>query len=110
MKRTERAPRTLWNGRAVRYISKYLDEIAKGLLSVDHSRDSAREILPQILDATIRIVGANAGNIQLLGGDGALRIAAQVGFEKPFLEFFETVSDTSSACGSALKSGARIIV
>ncbi len=66
-------------------------------------------LLHDILDAAIEITGAAMGNIQLLEGDG-LRITAQRGFERPFLEFFGTVADGEAACGAALQRGARVIV
>jgi PAS domain S-box-containing protein len=67
--------------------------------------------LHEILDAAIAITGADKGNVQLFDpGSGALTIAAQRGFEAPFLEFFKSISDDSSACGMAMRSGGRIIV
>src|SRR5262249_51707118 len=39
-----------------------------------------------------------------------LRIVAQRGFRRPFLDFFECVHDGQAACGAALKSAERIIV
>jgi len=40
----------------------------------------------------------------------SLKIAAQHGFNPPFLRFFESVRDDSSACAAAMRSGQRIIV
>jgi PAS domain S-box-containing protein len=70
------------------------------------------ECLRQILDAAIAITGANKGNIQLLDSkSGTLRIAAQRGFEKPFLDFFSAVHDgEGAACGAALQSAERVVV
>jgi PAS domain S-box-containing protein len=66
-------------------------------------------LLNEILDAAIELTGANMGNIQLLDG-GVLKIAAQRGFEEPFLNFFNTVHEGQAACGAAMRSGARVVV
>ena len=39
-----------------------------------------------------------------------LTIAAQRGFEDPFLNFFASVRDDASACAAAIRSGERVIV
>ncbi len=65
-------------------------------------------LLHDILDAAIAITGAQMGNIQLVDGD-VLRIVAQRGFDKPFLEFFASVHG-EAACGAALQRGERVIV
>ncbi len=66
-------------------------------------------LLHEILDAAIEITGAQMGNIQLLEGD-LLRIIAQRGFEKPFLQFFDAVHGDQAACGTALQRGERVVV
>ena len=66
-------------------------------------------LLHDILDVAIEITGAQMGNIQLLDGD-VLRIAAQRGFDRPFLEFFASVHGAQAACGAALQRGERVIV
>ena len=66
-------------------------------------------LLHDILDAAIEITGAQMGNIQLLEGD-LLRITAQRGFDRPFLEFFDSVHGEQAACGTALQRGERVIV
>jgi PAS domain S-box-containing protein len=69
-----------------------------------------QEGMGEMLDATIGMLGADMGNVQLLEG-GTLRIAAQRGFREDFLEFFREVSaDDDSACGRALRTGERIII
>ncbi len=62
-------------------------------------------VLSRVLTAT----GTEMGNIQVLEG-GVLRIAAQQGFDRPFLDFFAAVKDDESACGQALQTGQRVIV
>ena len=72
----------------------------------DHNRN-----LNAVLDTAIAIAGADKGNLQLLDPTtGALSIAAQRGFEEPFLNFFAAVRDDASACAAAMKSGERVIV
>jgi GAF domain-containing protein len=66
-------------------------------------------LLHDILDAAVAITGAQMGHIQLLDGD-CLRIAAQRGFETPFLEYFDSVDGERAACGTALQRGERVIV
>ena len=66
-------------------------------------------LLHDILDAAIEITGAQMGNIQLLEAD-VLRITAQRGFERPFLEFFASVHGDQAACGAALQRAERVIV
>jgi PAS domain S-box-containing protein len=69
------------------------------------------QCLHRILDAAIVIVGAQKGNIQLFDASSrSLRVIAQRGFGKPFLKFFENVTDDASACATALQTGARIVV
>ena len=67
--------------------------------------------LKDILNVSIEITGADKGNIQLVENEtGGLRLAAQSGFEEPFLEFFGEVIDNSTTCGVAMASGQRVVV
>jgi PAS domain S-box-containing protein len=69
-------------------------------------------ILYEVLDAIMELQGANFGDVQLYDdATGTLKIVAHRGVSQEFLDYFETVdaSDTS-ACGLALRSGARIII
>ena len=71
---------------------------------VQHNLDTA-------LDVAIEMSGADKGNIQIFDAlSTALTIAAQHGFDPPFLRFFESVRDDRSACAAAMRSGQRIIV
>lgn len=65
--------------------------------------------LQSALQTALAATGAERGNIQIVAPQG-LRIAAQIGFEQPFLDFFACVGDARSACGAAMSSGARVIV
>ena len=71
-----------------------------------------RQGLDEILTATIELLSADMGNIQLLDLQRkVLVIAAQRGFGQEFLDFFREVSgEDESACGKALRSGERIII
>ena len=65
-----------------------------------------------ILDAAIELTGAARGKLQLLDEPShALRIVAQRGFERPYLEFLESVDQThTAACAAALRAGQRVVV
>ena len=73
---------------------------------------SLNEGLDEMLAATIEMLGADFGHIQLLNVDrGVLTIETQRGFKQDFLQFFrEASANDNSACGRALRSGERIIV
>src|SRR5262252_5515836 len=69
------------------------------------------QCLEMILDAAVSITGADKGNIQLPDpGSAELVIAAQRGFEEPFLNFFARVRDGTSACGAAMLSAQSVLV
>ncbi len=74
--------------------------------------ESLEDGLQEMLAATITMLGADRGNVQILNAERrVLRVAAQSGFKPDFLEFFREVSvDDHSACGRALRSGRRILV
>lgn len=85
-----------------------LEEIARALRQSSPRADSAT-ILHDLLSAASRITHTDMGNIQLVEG-GALVIKAQVGFEKPFLDYFAVVSHGHFGCGAALEARRRIVV
>jgi len=68
------------------------------------------ELCESALDAALAVAGTDLGNLQLLDESGTLRIAAQRGFEAPFLEFFAGVKGAESACGVALILGRQYSV
>ena len=74
--------------------------------------NDVQRCLDEILNAAIAVTGADKGNLHRLNPEtGTLVIAAQRGFEGPFLRFFSSVrSDEPSSCGGALQSGERVIV
>jgi PAS domain S-box-containing protein len=66
--------------------------------------------LQAMLDATLDLLDADMGNIQLLQ-DERLHIAVQKGFGPDFLDFFREVSsEDDSACGRALRCGERTLI
>ncbi|MCX4243820.1 sensor histidine kinase [Paraliomyxa miuraensis] len=66
--------------------------------------------LEEMLDATIGLLDADKGHIQLLDGD-TLRIVAQQGFDPDFVDSFGAVTATEeSACGRALRRGEPIVI
>jgi PAS domain S-box-containing protein len=68
-------------------------------------------LLLEIVDAAIEVTEADKGNVQLFDAStGCLHLAASRGFDRPFLEAFETVRDGRAACGAALRDRARVVV
>jgi chemotaxis methyl-accepting protein methylase/signal transduction histidine kinase/PAS domain-containing protein len=68
-------------------------------------------LLNEIVAAAIEITSAVMGTIQVVDDTGGLTIAAQTGFEAPFLDFFKRVdASTDSAYGAVLTSRRRVIV
>lgn len=67
--------------------------------------------LQEMLQATIGMLGADMGNVQVMNSKGMLNIAAQQGFQREFLDYFyEVATDKDCACGRALRSGERIMI
>lgn len=69
------------------------------------------QVLMEIVDTAIAISDADFGNIQLLDAKSSkLKIVAQRGFPKWWLEFWNEVQEGQGVCGTALETGKRIIV
>ena len=67
--------------------------------------------LQEILAAATALLRSDKGHVQLLGHDGVLRIVAQHGFERAFLEAFrEVTQEHPGAAGRALRTGRRVII
>ena len=66
----------------------------------------------EIVEAAIAITKADKGNVQLIDpSTGKLKIAAQRGFDLPFLKFFEFVdAGDAAACGIAMERWERVVV
>ena len=68
-------------------------------------------LLEEILDATIALLNADFGNVQLYNPQTkALEIVAHRGFRRDFLDYFNSVHEGTGSCGAALKRGKRVIV
>jgi PAS domain S-box-containing protein len=73
--------------------------------------DKLEKCLNGIIDAAIAIMGADKANIQLIDPAlGTLTIAAQRGFERPFLQFFDSLGGDGSAGGITANSTGHVIV
>ena len=68
--------------------------------------------LSEMLRATIELLGANKGNVQMLDPDrSVLTIAAQQGFQQDFLDYFREVSaQDDTACGRALRKYMQVVI
>jgi PAS domain S-box-containing protein len=66
-------------------------------------------LLQDIMDASIAIVDAQMGTLQLLEGD-SLRIVAHYGHQQPFLEFFASAENVVSVCGEAMQRWERVVI
>ncbi len=68
------------------------------------------KVLEEVVEAAIAITGSDMGNMQLLDISGALKIVAHRGFERPFLDFFNSDHEGHAACGTTLQRGKRVII
>jgi len=65
----------------------------------------------QALEKLLSLARAERGNVQFADpASGALRIIAQHGFDKEFLDHFAVVDDDRSACGRAARRGAQLVI
>jgi PAS domain S-box-containing protein len=68
-------------------------------------------LLEEILEATIELLNADFGTVQLFNEQSkALEIVAQRGFKQDFLDHFSNVNEESAACGRAMGQGGRVII
>jgi PAS domain S-box-containing protein len=67
-------------------------------------------LLHEIVDAAIAVTGADMGNMQVRDASDRFRIVASRGFERPFLDFFDAVEEGQGASGTAMQTGARVVV
>jgi signal transduction histidine kinase len=68
-------------------------------------------LLEEVLDATMTLLNADFGNVQLYDPrTEKLKIVAYRGFQQEFLDYFNSVAEGTGSCGTALKRGERIIV
>jgi PAS domain S-box-containing protein len=85
-----------------------LNELSARLWRIRDLHEGLREIVV----AVRALLGTDKSNIQLLDPSrGVLTIAAQSGFDQPFLEFFREVSiDDPSGCGRAWSTGRPVVI
>src|SRR5215472_7005556 len=80
--------------------------VSDGLLSTSPSSrlpSNLQSVLSEMVSRAIEMAGADMGNVQILDHQtNNLRIAAQRGFSKRFLDFFDTVEHHQCACGTAV--------
>jgi PAS domain S-box-containing protein len=96
------------------------DQLAADFAAMNHLHELStrlldatglRELLEEILEATIVLQNADFGNVQLYNRQsGALELVAQRGFQEDFLEQFRVVHGGEAACGLALQRRQRVIV
>lgn len=74
--------------------------------------ENRKAALEEFLDATLKLLHASMGNMQVVDGNGDLRIIAHRGFERPFLDFFERVvpNKRGASCGHAGLARVRVVV
>jgi signal transduction histidine kinase len=85
-----------------------LYELTRSLMVAENLQTS----LERLLEASIAIVGADMGNVQLYNPlNGALELFAQRGFRQDFVDHFLAVTrGDGTACGRAMASGKRVII
>lgn len=67
--------------------------------------------LEEILAAATALLRGDKGHVQLLGQDGVLRLVAQQGFDRAFLDAFREVTpEHAGAAGRAVRTGKRVII
>ena len=75
------------------------------------SQNHYRAMLTRMLDHAISLTGADMGNIQQFDPSwGALKIEVQRGFDRPFLEFFDSVHCGQAACGTAIRNSCPVTI
>src|SRR5215469_1062300 len=68
-------------------------------------------LLDEVLEFALTLLHAERGNVQLADpATGALKIAAQRGFDREFMEYFAAVTDDGSACGRAAQQQAQVVI
>jgi PAS domain S-box-containing protein len=75
------------------------------------SAGDSSELLLDILDAAIATTSADMGILLLLDTSSVtLKLTTSRGFEKPFLDHFNTVHIGQGTCGAALRSTERVFI
>ena len=71
--------------------------------------DRLEPLLQEIMDASVTIMKAEKGTLQLME-DNSLRIVAHHGHDRAFLDFFARAESVASVCGEASKRAERVVV
>jgi len=102
----------LWQTAELLNDSKALRGCTRKLDPVGCSAWNQPPPLDWVVDLALRLTNATKGNLQLFDPtSGVLHIAAQSGFKRKFLKYFECVhAGEAAACGQALKTRRRVIV
>ena len=98
---------------AERALERYQQEVVAFTEFLLHQKTPCpQDLLDPVLKMAVEVTGADMGNIQVLdGAEGVLRIKAQRGFKRPFLDFFARVQDgPGSSCGAAMQLAEPVIV
>jgi GAF domain-containing protein len=74
------------------------------------SANSPRAAVDRVLAAALALSAAERGNVQIREPTGELRIAAQRGFNREFLDHFAVVDNDGSACGRAAEKAAQTVI
>jgi len=87
--------------------------VSDGLLPPSPSNPlwpDSHPVLSEVVDRAMKMAGADKGTLHILDPvTNTLHIAAQLGFSRQFLEFFDKEHNQGS-CGTALSRGQRVIV
>ena len=74
------------------------------------SAKSPRAGVDRVLAAALALSAAERGNVQIREPTGELRIAAQRGFTREFLDHFAVVDNDGSACGRTAEKAAQTVI
>src|SRR5688500_15361018 len=74
-------------------------------------KNTLREGLEEMLEATLELLGADMGYVRLLNGKGLLTIVAQRGFGEDIVDTFREIGiDDDVTCRKALDLGQRTVI
>ena len=86
-------------------------QVLPGALRVSRAAPALGPLLDEVLEFALTLLHAERGNVQLADpATGALRIVAQRGFGREFVEYFAVVADDRSACGRAAQQHAQVVI
>ena len=86
-------------------------QMLHGALQDPRAAPTLGALLDEVLEFALTLLHAERGNVQLADpATGALRIAAQRGFDSEFMAYFAAVTDDGSACGRAAQQRAQVVI